>query len=429
MTLLWLIAVGLALAVPQSDRASAGGADRQATLSQVAKMEAPQRQRWLLELELRLDVAGRKVLTAEQASQERERVFKLLRQKIVSRQDLSELLLLAEQRERAARTLASRVDPLDVLRRSIVKQAPRPPLPPPTPSIVSDRPGRRPTSIGPMTKSDAGPRGASHPSTFPTLGVRRAVERLAGPTGDVNNIITRTLVRRTVDTTVGSERPAKHIGEIVEPSSPRVASGSDIGQRPPGGTFVPRRPAETSAGSQTDRASVPARDLATRRLHGGASNTPETTNGGKPIARTTLKPPLPSGDSQADLPPRSAVTFVNMSELSTRVAGNNLAFRSLEAELDERGDSSAEQLGSLVDRLGKLVTRRNDIALYMGVLSSRDRIRAGRLESPQTVVLQLESHIDAARARVAGPQFGLGESERQAELRHLDELSRALGRL
>ncbi|MEE9602680.1 MAG: hypothetical protein V3V75_05200, partial [Thermoguttaceae bacterium] len=222
------------------------------------------------------------------------------------------------------------------------------------------------------------------------------------------------------------------IGGAIEPPPTRVASGTDVGQRPSGDTFVPRRPAGRFAGPQAERTSalpVPPEDLATRVLPGGALNTPDMTNGGRRIERTTLKPLLRLGDSQADLPPRSPVAFVNMSELSTRVAGNNLAFRSLEAELDEQSDLSAKQLGSLVDRLGKLVTRRSDLALYMGVISSGDRVRAGRLESPRTVILQLGSRIDAARARVAGPQFGLSEADRQAELRHLDELSRALGRL
>lgn len=120
---------------------------------------------------------------------------------------------------------------------------------------------------------------------------------------------------------------------------------------------------------------------------------------------------------------------VNMGELSSRVAGTNMALRSLEAELDSKEDLTVDELDSMVGRLNRLATRRKDLALYLEVISPQQRATVARLESPRTVIMQLQSRLDTARTDAAGPYFVGSESDRQTVLWLLDKLSRTLGKL
>ncbi|MBN2473805.1 MAG: hypothetical protein JXB62_04315 [Pirellulales bacterium] len=120
---------------------------------------------------------------------------------------------------------------------------------------------------------------------------------------------------------------------------------------------------------------------------------------------------------------------VNVRELAAHIAGANLAFRALEAELDRPQQWTARQLGPLVDRLKNLVIRKNDLATFRELITDRQLAAAGRLESPRAAISLLAAKIYEARSRAAGPEFSGTEAARRAELRHLDELSRELARL
>ena len=85
--------------------------------------------------------------------------------------------------------------------------------------------------------------------------------------------------------------------------------------------------------------------------------------------------------------------------------------------------------GPLVDRLSGLAAREEDLKLIREVVSPQERKSVGRLESPRTAISLLAAKIFAARTRTGGPDFAGSEAQRQAELRHLDELSRELAEL
>jgi len=128
-------------------------------------------------------------------------------------------------------------------------------------------------------------------------------------------------------------------------------------------------------------------------------------------------------------PPVAAGVKVNLEELTAHIAGANLELRALEAELDKQSTFNAKRLGPLVDRLSRLVVRENDLTLLLNLVSERERTLAGHLESPWVTISRLAAGIFEARTRAAGRGFQGTENQRQAELRHLDELSRELAGL
>ena len=70
-------------------------------------------------------------------------------------------------------------------------------------------------------------------------------------------------------------------------------------------------------------------------------------------------------------------------ELSARIGGCNLAFRELEADLNEKGDWTAARLEPLADRLKLLVTRRGDLQLYRDAITDEQRATVDALASPK----------------------------------------------
>jgi hypothetical protein len=128
-------------------------------------------------------------------------------------------------------------------------------------------------------------------------------------------------------------------------------------------------------------------------------------------------------------PPARPTHRVNLAELTTRVAGTNLALQTLEAELDENDGWDARRLAPLVDRLRSLVLRHNDLALFRQLISPGERSSVGRLESPRAAISRLAARISEARTHAAGPGFIGTEARRRAELRKLDELSRQLAEM
>lgn len=120
---------------------------------------------------------------------------------------------------------------------------------------------------------------------------------------------------------------------------------------------------------------------------------------------------------------------IQTDELAARIGGCNLAFRALETDLIEKGEWDAARLEPFADRLKWLVTRRNDLQLFREVISDVQRASVDPLASPKGVVSPLAARIVEARRRASGSDFHGTESERQAELQRLDELSRLLAEL
>ena len=128
----------------------------------------------------------------------------------------------------------------------------------------------------------------------------------------------------------------------------------------------------------------------------------------------------------AEPPTQTTSVSVNVEELAARIAGVNLAIRALEAELDRRGPWNSIRLQPLIDQLGRLMNQRNDLTLFHQILAEEQRTSVGRLDSPETLISQVGARIFEARNRVGRSDFEGSESQRHAELRQLDELSRKL---
>ena len=106
---------------------------------------------------------------------------------------------------------------------------------------------------------------------------------------------------------------------------------------------------------------------------------------------------------------------IEQEELTARIRGCNLAFRALEAELDEKGTWTAARLEPLVDRLEILMLRRHDLELFRGVVPKEQRSAVEPLASAKSVVSPVAAHIVEARTRASGSGFTGTEAERQRE--------------
>ena len=121
--------------------------------------------------------------------------------------------------------------------------------------------------------------------------------------------------------------------------------------------------------------------------------------------------------------------MVNVEELRAQIAGANLAIRAMEAELDEDRHWNSQHLLPLVDRLARLITRANDLALIRELIPDRQRPAISRIRSQQTSISQLAARISQARSFAGSSDFPGSEAQRLTELKRLDELSRTLVRL
>jgi hypothetical protein len=126
---------------------------------------------------------------------------------------------------------------------------------------------------------------------------------------------------------------------------------------------------------------------------------------------------------------REGTVEIEQEELVARIRGCNLAFRALEADLEEKGTWTAARLEPLVERLEILVLRRHDLELFRGVVPKEQRSSVESLASAKGVVSPVAAHIVEARTQASGSAFRGTEAERQRELGRLGELSRRLAAL
>jgi hypothetical protein len=158
-----------------------------------------------------------------------------------------------------------------------------------------------------------------------------------------------------------------------------------------------------------------------------ASDTPAPSAARLPAGLPLAVEPTLATTGQSTQP--ASTVEVNLDELTAQIAGANLALRALEAKLDEQRQWNARRLGPLVDQLGRLVIRNNDLATFRKLISTQQRAPVGQLESPRAAITRLAALIHQARNHASGPDSGGTKADRQAELYHLDELSRALAEL
>ncbi|MEX0937894.1 MAG: hypothetical protein WDZ59_08525 [Pirellulales bacterium] len=145
---------------------------------------------------------------------------------------------------------------------------------------------------------------------------------------------------------------------------------------------------------------------------------PERPAPAAPIAPPRIKPlPLP--------PPGSAQ--LNIDELAVRIAGYNLAMRSLDAELLGRTNHSIADLAGIVHRLDELRTAHEDVKLYWNLLDSDQRQGLSEMFPARELITSLADRIGRTRGKLV---VDGGAAEAVAEQRALlDDLSRKLAEL
>ncbi len=119
---------------------------------------------------------------------------------------------------------------------------------------------------------------------------------------------------------------------------------------------------------------------------------------------------------------------VNVEELRTRIEGINVSLRTIEGELNEKRDFTADQLDSLLSRLDILVLRRKDLALFRDLVTPQEQAKAGQIDSSQSAVATMGTRIAEVRTRIRQNE-SLPEADRRAVLKQLDDLSDRLATL
>ncbi len=120
---------------------------------------------------------------------------------------------------------------------------------------------------------------------------------------------------------------------------------------------------------------------------------------------------------------------VNVDELRTRIAGTNMALRALEAELYEARSWNHDELASIVARLHALVLRAEDMRLFRDMVPEETRRLIDVTDSPQPAITLAAARIADARQRISDRRDTGTETQRQAELGRLNELSRRLAEI
>jgi hypothetical protein len=250
--------------------------------------------------------------------------------------------------------------------------------------------------------------------------------------------------------------------EAVGPPE-RLVAGNDSGAKPQalGGTrptaelpptralAPPTEPAATDRTPTLPRPALVARNGAVARN----SDAPDADAAREPpprhdvlamLPRPALQSAAPGPEGQArysvqrkplgpDTAPNAADrdeqhAQVNVEELRTRIEGINLSLRTLEGELNEKHDFTADQLDSLLSRLDILVLRQRDLALFRGLITPQEQAKVGQIDSSQAAVATLGTRIAELRSRVRQNE-SLREADRTAAIKHLDDLSDRLATL
>jgi hypothetical protein len=136
-----------------------------------------------------------------------------------------------------------------------------------------------------------------------------------------------------------------------------------------------------------------------------------------PLAKEAAPPSAPGPAASGEQ------VQVDLQGLAARIAGVNLALRTLEGELEEKHEWSAEQLHGVLSRLDILMLRQKDLGLFRDLVPPREQAKAGAIESPRQALAALAARIAEARSRLRGAEADGGDAACRTALRRLDELS------
>ena len=230
---------------------------------------------------------------------------------------------------------------------------------------------------------------------------------------------------------VGPQNETRQPAELPRP----LAVESELPEKPEPSLpplAVQRRPQATPAASQPGevgtRPRLPSEHDMTAML---PRNVPEgllsqvASDGPQPPAKPSEEPAPPK---TAAAPPDEHVQ-VNVEELAARIAGVNLAMRTLEADLDQRREWNADQLDTVLNRLDILVLRQKDLSLFRDLVGPADQAKAGKIEPPRQAITALAALIVEARKRIRVSEAAGAAADRETALKHLDELSDRLAAL
>ncbi len=253
---------------------------------------------------------------------------------------------------------------------------------------------------------------------------------LPAPATDDPIVLTSPPLTRPHDGLIALDTKAS--AAAAEVAEPVLAARGDESARPQ--AFGPARP---PAELPSERAIAPAiapeiAGHSPARLPAAAARTPVTAE------PPTASESAPRGDVLAMLPPqalRSAAPApdephaqVNIEELRTRIEGINLSLRTLEGELNDKGDLAADRLDSLLSRLDILVLRQRDLALFRALVTAREQAKVGQIDSSLAAIAALGTRIAELRSKIRHNE-SLREPDRAAVLKHLDDLSDRLATL
>ena len=120
--------------------------------------------------------------------------------------------------------------------------------------------------------------------------------------------------------------------------------------------------------------------------------------------------------------PEDQHAHINVEELAARIEGINLSLRTLEGELNEKHDCTADQLASMLNRLDILMLRQKDLAMFRDLITPQEQAKVGQIDSSRGAVSKIGTRISELRTQVRQSE-AMPEAERAATLKHLDEVS------
>lgn len=447
MHLAGLLLSGSLLFAPPAESHEAVPAATQAVFDRVAKMSPAEQQQWLRDLEQRAIRAGRLALPPDETAKHEARVKKLLYQQIVSWKSLRAVIEETDRleylRQSIARHVPERTQSLPVptvvdVQRVLPRMPEAPRLPPLLSQAKTARPTddmsrllatstvRRAVNLPQMAANVPGASIGRHPASRPSI---ETVSALAGAVASDGP-------ESSPAEPAAMSQPAAVVGILPKPqpfSADEPASGGTSPQPSP--LARPRKPTADQP-AMADELTLSSHSRAAHTFTAALPKVEsEPTRPVEPVilpTETQVVPPMTShadeSSESADELPAGSVR-VDVAGLATRIAGCNLALRTVEAELDEKGPWNALRLGPMLDRIKILTIRRNDLNLFREAVSEEQRASLKRLESPKGLISQFAARIFEARTHATGPDFKGSDAKRQAELQRLEELSRGLAEL
>ena len=420
-----ILAVALALAAAESPHEKADSADR-ATLRRVAQMPREQQQAWLRELKARLEQANQVALAPAEAVRQNARIAAVMQKKTITYPAVLQLIRELDDREKDA------IGALVQQYRSRVYQAF-----PDKGTAFDDRKaawyrvwGLWQAAGSPSDQQDrliawlsGAIRGTAAEKTGPL-----PADPTFFPQGQVPQAVAKEPVPPAEKTAAAPQKPAKDVAAALAAAAKKAMEQPPRLPAPPAIALKPdRRAAEIPAPPATaDRieplpAAVAAAPPAPRRpqrdLMAMLPKPPPLVAVAAPRKESPPPPSAPAADEN------SATVGVNSEELTAQIAGNNMALRTLQADLDEKRLWSVEQLEAAVGRLEKLIVKNKDLALFRDLIPPAEQALVGSPGSTRPVFSSAAAQIAAAREHLQGSDFPGSNSQRQAALRRLDELT------